>query len=93
MPFVCAYCPADGLSTFWPITSTPAATRLSAAFRSFAGSNQDFVQTIRIVASGRTAWTPSAKPFVCRMISGIGNGTMYPTFPFFVAAPAAMPER
>jgi hypothetical protein len=45
------------------------------------------------LAVGLTTWTPSAKAFACRITSGIANGTMYPIFPFFVAAPAAMPER
>jgi hypothetical protein len=74
--FDCAYCPAAGLSTFWPSTSAPAATRLSAAFFSLAGSNQDFVQTSLTFAPGCVACAPSAKAFACRMTSGIGNGTM-----------------
>ncbi len=76
MPFDCAYWPAAGLSTFWPITSAPAATRLSAAFFSFAGSNHDFVQTSLTFALGMTSpATPSANAFACRITSGIGNGT------------------
>jgi len=71
----CANWPAAGLSTFWPITSAPAAARLSAAFFSLAMSNHDFVHTSLTFAPGCVAWAPSANAFACRITSGIGNGT------------------
>jgi len=88
-----AYWPAAGLSTFCPITSAPAEWRFSAAFFSFAGSNHEFVQIRFTLTPGCVAWAPSAKAFAWRITSGIANGTTYPITPFFVAAPAAMPER
>src|SRR5581483_11382465 len=52
MPLDSAYWPVAGESTFCPSTSAPAATRLSAAFFSFAGSYQEFVQTRCTFAPG-----------------------------------------
>ena len=75
MPTDSAYWPVAGLSTFWPITSAPAELRLSAAFFSLAGSNHEFVQMIFTLAPGCVVCTPSANAFVCRITSGIANGT------------------
>src|SRR5215211_3157016 len=51
------------------------------------------VQTRRTLVLGRIAWAPSTNAFACRITSGIGNGAMKPIVPFFVAAPAAIPDR
>ena|SRR3989442_12685513 len=88
-----AYWPVAGLSTFCASTSAPAATRLSAAFFSFAGSNHEFVQTIFTFAFGLAVRAPSVKALVWRMTSGIGNATTSPIVFFLVAAPAAIPAR
>ena len=92
-PFASATTPAAGLSTFCPITSTPAAMRFCAAAVSFGGEYHAFVQMSFTRAFGLTACAPSVKALMWRTTSGMPKGTTYPMRFFFVAAPAAMPER
>ena len=74
MPADCAYWPAAGLSTFWPITQAPEECRLSAAFFSLSGENHELVQISLTLTPGCVACAPSAKAFACRITSGIANG-------------------
>src|SRR4029079_70568 len=93
MPDSAATCPVEGLSWYWASKSTPAPTRLSAAWRSTLGSYHVDVHTRRTVALGFTDRAPSVKALIWRRTSGMGKAATNPILPFLLTEPAAIPSR
>src|SRR5688572_6698186 len=93
IPASSATWPVAGLSWYWASTSTPAATKLSAAWRSTLGSYHVEVHTRRTSASGFIDLAPNVKALTWRSTSGMGKAATKPIWPDSLMAPATIPSR